>query len=310
MTLQTSLIASEPEAALAALVRMRSMVAARVNTDGRTDSLYPGLRYYRFSNPVQYDKAQLLMPGVVIVLQGRKTATLADQSLSYDQDNCLVLGAETVCNGTIVEASASHPYFAVHLDLPLDILVKSLVALADRRELVPAKHVTQSFIAPAGLKVLEAFTRLLSAIENLTDCRTIAPLVIEEIILRLLQSPAAAAIRSTATMNRAGEKVNSAIQFMRANFASPLSSAAIARHVAMSASHFAHSFRAVAGVSPMRYLRNLRLEEARILMLGMGMRASEAATQVGFESSAHFAREFKKRFELSPTEYVRRTSLR
>ncbi|MCY1561156.1 RCS-specific HTH-type transcriptional activator RclR [compost metagenome] len=93
---------------------------------------------------------------------------------------------------------------------------------------------------------------------------------------------------------------------MRRHLGRPLSVAEIAGHVHMSPSHFAHSFREVAGVTPMRCIRDLRLEEARSLMLGAGLRPGDAAAKVGFESAAHFNRAFRRRFETTPAEYVRR----
>jgi AraC-like DNA-binding protein len=73
----------------------------------------------------------------------------------------------------------------------------------------------------------------------------------------------------------------------------------------MSPSHFAHRFSAVARISPMRYLREARLEQARVLLTASGARAGEVALEVGFESPAHFAREFKRRFGVSPSHYGR-----
>ncbi len=286
--------------------RLLSMVAARATREGRTDSLYPGLRYYRFSGPVECSKTQLLMPGIVVIVQGRKTARLGAHSLSYDELNYLVLGCEVTCNGTVVEASAEYPYLAIHLDLPPDLLVKTLIALADTHAPVEPAEVAESFVSPVDSSVIEALLRLLPATDDPMDRHLIAPLVVEEIIVRLLRSEAAAAVRSAAGIARTAIRIQTAIQFIRENFSQPLSVDQLADQVAMSPSHFAHSFREISGVSPMRYLRDIRLDEARILMLGGGLRAGEAAAKVGFESAAHFAREFKNRFEATPTEYLRR----
>jgi AraC-like DNA-binding protein len=286
------------------------MVAARASSDGRTDALYPGLRYYRFSQPIRYEKTQRLTPGVVVVLQGRKTAHLGAsdrRSLDYGATQCLVLGAEVACLGTVVGASAEEPYLAIHLDLPPDVLVKSFVALAESGTLAaePAR-VTENFTAPVGPEVVEAFARLLLAADDPVDRRTLAPLAVEEIVLRLLRSEAAAAIRSASAVTKAGARIQAAIAFMRRHLGRPLSVAEIAGHVHMSPSHFAHSFREVAGVTPMRCIRDLRLEEARMLMLGTGLRPGDAAAKAGFESAAHFNRAFRRRFEATPAEYVRR----
>jgi len=93
---------------------------------------------------------------------------------------------------------------------------------------------------------------------------------------------------------------------MRARLTQPISVDEVARSVAMSPSHFAHRFRAVARVSPMRYLKQLRLEQARLLLIGSGARARQAVASVGYESASHFARDFKQSFGASPAAYVRR----
>lgn len=92
------------------LTHRRTLVDSRTPCDGRTDSQPPGLRYYRFSAPIEYQKTQRLMPGVVVVLQGRKTATLQGRKHSYDAMHHLVLGREALCQGTVVSASAEAPY--------------------------------------------------------------------------------------------------------------------------------------------------------------------------------------------------------
>jgi AraC-like DNA-binding protein len=298
----------DPAVLPTAWTRLRDMVAARTPADGRTDALYPGLRCYRFSHPIRYEKTQRLTPGVVVVLQGRKTAHLGgNRPLAYGATQCLVLGAEVACLGTVVGASAAAPYLAIHLDLPPEVLVKSFVALAESGTLQaePAR-VTENFTAPVGPEVVEAFARLLLAADDPVDRRTLAPLAVEEIVLRLLRSEAAAAIRSAGAVTKAGARIQTAIAFMRRHLGRPLSVAEIASHVHMSPSHFAHSFREVAGVTPMRCIRDLRLEEARTLMLGAGLRPGDAAAKVGFESAAHFNRAFRRRFETTPAEYVRR----
>jgi AraC-like DNA-binding protein len=116
----------------------------------------------------------------------------------------------------------------------------------------------------------------------------------------LLRSDAAAAIRSAVPRGPDGASVARGIRFIRDNAHRPLSVAEVARHVAMSPSHFAHRFRAVARVSPMRYLKQVRMAEARQLMLAGGLRAAEAAARVGYQSASHFARDFKAIFGAAP----------
>ncbi|WP_368737869.1 AraC family transcriptional regulator N-terminal domain-containing protein [Massilia sp. CCM 8734] len=286
------------------LARLRGMVAARAVNEGRTDSIWPGLRYYRFSTPLRYDKTQTLAPGVVIVLQGRKSARLGAITLAYDDMSCLVLGAETRCEGTVVEASAGRPYLAIHMDLPPDLLVKTFVALADAAP-APDAQASPNYVAPVDERVLDAFTRLLPATDHAIDRATIAPLIVEEIIVRLLRSVAASAIRDAAAIKRSAARIHQAMQLIQQHFRRPLDIAELAGAVAMSPSHFAHTFREVAGLAPMHFLRNTRLDAARALLLAGGRRAGEVAALTGFDSAAHFTREFKRRYGAPPAQYAR-----
>ncbi|MEC5159185.1 MULTISPECIES: AraC family transcriptional regulator N-terminal domain-containing protein [unclassified Janthinobacterium] len=292
-------------AAQSAGAELRARVAARASAEGRTDSPYPGLRYYRFSTPTAYRKTQLLVPGVVVVLQGRKTIELAGRALTYAAMQCLVLGGAAICHGTVVQASPELPYLALHLDLPPEMLVKTLIAL-ERQAAGAPRPLREHYVAPLEADLLDALARLLPATDAALDRAMLAPLVVEEIVVRLLRGGAAAAIRDAAAVTRSAIRIQQSMQFIQAHVARPLSVAQLAGQAAMSPSHYAHSFRAVAGVSPMRYVRDARLDLARTLLLGAGARPSEAAARAGFDSSAHFTREFRRRFELSPGEYQRR----
>jgi AraC-like DNA-binding protein len=132
------------------------------------------------------------------------------------------------------------------------------------------------------------------------DAKLIAPLIVDEILLRLLRTDAAATLRASVGSPADAQRVLQVMQFIRENYADKLRVEELARRVAMSPSHFAHRFQAVARISPMRYLRQVRLEMARERLL-RGARVSEAAVEVGFESPAHFTREFKRRFGVRPS---------
>jgi len=284
---------------------LRANVERSARREGRTDSAYDGLRFYRFSAPVSYRKRQVLVPGVVVVLQGSKKVVLADETLHYDPAHCLVLGGETICRGTVVSASAAAPYLAIHLDLPPELLAKSLAALSAWQEVPDQSPRREAFVTAVDAKILDCLDRLLASTSDEKDRRTIAPLIVEEIVLRLLSLETAAALRRVSASPSSAARVRTSMQHIHAAHRSALTVEGLARQIAMSPSHYAHLFREVAGVSPMRFVRDVRLDAARQLLLE-GARVGVAAADVGFESGAHFSREFKRRFEVSPAEYVRR----
>ena len=163
-----------------------------------------------------------------------------------------------------------------------------------------------AFVATLDARIRDAVVRLVRAVDDPLERRVVAPMIVDELVFRLLRSDAAAAIRSAVPRGPDGASIAKAIRFIRDNIHRALTVGEVARHVAMSPSHFAHRFRAVARVSPMRYLKQLRMEEARQMMVAGGLRAGEAAGRIGYESPSHFARDFKAIFGASPAAYVQR----
>jgi AraC-like DNA-binding protein len=101
---------------------------------------------------------------------------------------------------------------------------------------------------------------------------------------------------------------STSMRFIEDHLADKLTVADLAKRAGMSASHYAHRFSSVVRVSPRRFLREARLERARTLLMESGARANEVATLVGFDSAAHFTREFKRRFAVTPAHYLRARS--
>jgi AraC-like DNA-binding protein len=287
------------------LGRLARLIAAGARGEGCTDALFPGLRYARYSSPSSFLKAHLSGPVLTVVVQGSKVARWPVGELAFDPSRYLVVTGEGLFEGSVVEASADRPYLAMSVLLPPDLVAKVLVALAGV-ETAPGAETVPAFIGPLDRALADNVERFLQAVADPVAREILAPLALEEIVFRLLRSEAAAAVRSAVGRAPDAAQIQKAMTFMRAHLTEPISVEAVARRVAMSPSHFAHRFRAVARVSPMRYLKQLRLEKARQLLVGGGARAREAAASVGYESASHFARDFKQSFGASPARYVRR----
>lgn len=288
---------------------LHSQIEARANHEGRNDSQMAGLRYYKFSSLMEYQKIQRLVPGYVVVVQGQKTAAIGGASYSYGPRQSLVLSREMICMGTVVQGDAHTPYLALHLDLPPALIVKTLLAIATQDRALEAIGDQNAAVLPVDDQVLEALCRLLLATDSMIDLLTLAPLVLEEVVVRLIRSDSGRAIRSRFAVSRTALKVQESMQYIQTHFKEPITVDLLAQRVAMSPSHYAHSFKEVCGVSPMRYLRDIRLNEACNLLAGKVLRTSEVASHVGFQSDTHFSREFKRRFEHSPAQYVQRVSV-
>ncbi len=289
-----------PESSLVALVE------ARTPAEGCTGSAYPGLWFHRVSGPQTFRKTLAFGLTLMVAVQGRKVARFGERQLDYDPLHYLVLTGEGRFEGRVVEATADEPYLGLTLAIPAEIVAKTLVALSDHDAVPrPEPEHLPAFVARLDEPIAATLARLLRSIADPLEREMIAPLVLEELVFRLLRSDAAAVVRRAVGRDGSATAIERAMSFIRAHAAEPLSVEALARHVAMSPSHFAHRFRAIARVSPMRYLKQVRLHDARKLLLADGSTVGEAALRVGYESPSHFTRDFKGYFGTTPAGYVR-----
>jgi AraC-like DNA-binding protein len=283
------------------LDRLRALALDLAAEEGHTPLLFPDLCLYRFNAPTTFVKAATFGVTLGAVLQGAKRLRFGHRELTVDPARMVVVTRESAHEVSVVEATRSRPYLGLALCFGPERVARSLLALTEAggkptRESVPA------FVLDWDAGITGAMERLLRALADPLDRRLLAPLVVDEILFRLLRSDAAAAVRGGVGRAADAQRILGAMQFIRDNHAEKLNVEQLARHTAMSPSHFAHRFRAVARVSPMRYLREVRLDAARARLLGNGSRVSEVAIEVGFESPAHFTREFKRRFGVSPSK--------
>jgi AraC-like DNA-binding protein len=282
---------------------LRRFVLARGECEGNIPSGFPSLCGYRRNTPSAFEKGSALGVTLGVVIQGSKRVRLAGREFTIDPSRFFVLTREVFHESSTLDASPEQPFLALALSFSPEQVARGLLELSEAGGHTAYEDVP-AFVMPFDPAIAGALERLTSVVDDPVGRRVLAPLFVEEILFRLLRSEAAAVVRNAVSPPDAG-RILDAMAFIRSNAGHALSVERIARHVAMSPSHFAHRFRAVARVSPMRYLRDLRLEQARTLLLGNGYRAGEVASRVGFESPSHFTREFKRRFGVPPSHYLR-----
>ncbi len=297
-------------AAASITAELLAVVARGAVREGTNETALPGLRYHRESRPSPAQRWCSFGLGFTVVAQGRKVSTYRGLDLPYDPLHYLVVTGEAQFEGKVIEATPERPFLAFCYEIPPDVVASTILALADadRAGQEPAvdPDPTPAFVGSLDAPMADCFIRLLRAVDDPLERRLVAPLVVQELVFRLLRSDAAAAMRSAVGRDRDAEKIQSAMSFLHASIDRPVTVEDVARHVAMSPSHFAHRFRAVARVSPMRYLKQLRLNHARSLLIADGLRVSEASARAGYESTSHFTRDFRAFFGAAPGEYARR----
>jgi len=243
-------------------------------------------------------------PSVAVILQGRKRVTVGADTLVYDAQHFLITSLDLPAVATLLEASPERPFLAVALRLDL----REVAGLMLSGALPPGppdgsggRAMATGRLTPA---LLDAFGRLLGLLERPEDIPVLAPLVQREIFYRLLVGELGPQLRRIAVAGSQGHQVARAIALLRERFAEPLHIDELARSVQMSPSTFHLHFKALTAMSPLQYQKQLRLAEARRLMLTEHLDAAAAAYRVGYESPSQFSREYSRRFGGPPARDI------
>jgi len=282
---------------------LRDEVRRRAVREGHVSSAYPGLWFYRADAPA--GPKRVSAPGVVIavIAERAKVIELADgRRLRYTPGSYLFFTREARYVSHIEKASARRPYLSFGLTLEPEIFAETLLQLDDCGD-EPEGDDADAWVERYDDALGDAFVRLLRSVDDPTERRVVTPLIVREIVFRLLRSEHAGPLRRAARTDDA--RIREAMRVVRDNPAERLTVEQLAKRVAMSPSHFAHRFREVARMTPMRFVKHVRLDEARLRMVRDGLRASEVAEQVGYASPSHFTRDFKSHYGATPAAYVR-----
>ena len=280
-------------------------IARRTPAEGRNPSSWPGLTFFRASQPnerfpVVYESC------LCFVAQGSKRLFLADQVYTYDQHNYLVLSVPLPAEAEIFQASPEEPYLSMALHIDASALSDLLVAMAPGE---PASHEpAHRSICISRLHdgLTGALCRFLDALDDPMDRRILAPLAFREILYHALAGEQGHLLRSIALHDSRSHRIAHVLHYLRTHYDEPLDIATIARAARMSPSTLHHTFKEVTSLSPLQYLKQIRLHQAKLLMLNDGLNAGEVAYRVGYGSPSQFSREFKRLFGMPPTYAVER----
>jgi AraC-like DNA-binding protein len=241
-------------------------------------------------------------PTLCIILQGRKETLLGKETYHYGAAQYIVVTVDLPLSGNIVEATAEKPYLCFKLSLDATQLwdiVDQIQRTLDKKE----SSVRGLFVSDANAPLIECATRLTRLLDTPEDIPFLAPMMIREIYYHLLMGDQNEAVRQIAT---SGSHMQRIAEVIKAEFTKSLSMDDLAKQARMSSASFHRHFKAVTSMSPLQYQKQLRLLEARRLMLAEDADATHAAYQVGYESPSQFNREYSRMFGAPPKKDIER----
>jgi AraC-like DNA-binding protein len=276
-----------------------------VGVEGVLETAVDGLGVYRITNPGG-PKHAVQKPMFAVIAQGSKQLFVGDEVVDYDPMHYLVASVDMPVVGRVMIRSPEEPYLGLRLDLDIRE-IGDLIGDENLPQDISRDSASRGlYVDRLDCALLDAVLRLLRLHQRPRDIAILAPMVRREILYRLLMNGQGALLRQTVLQDSQMNRVAKAIRLMRDGYTQPLRVDDIARDVHMSVSSLHHHFKQVTAMSPLQYQKNLRLQEARRLILTADMSVALAAHTVGYESSSQFSREYSRLFGAPPLRDKRR----
>lgn len=252
--------------------------------------------------------AALYEPVACLILQGAKEVLLGHTIFHLGPGDVLVVSHDVPVNSRITMARPGEPYLAVILSLDVSLL-RSLYDEAGRAAggVVDAERTGTPALASttADPRLVDAIARYLALVEDEVEAKVLAPAIRREIHFRLLMAPNGGMLRNLLRHDSHASMVAMAISRIREAYREPIAVPELAREVGMSPSSLHKHFRAITSTTPLQFQKDLRLLEARRLLIAGQHAVSDVAYEVGYESPTQFSREYSRKYGVPPSSDLR-----
>lgn len=271
-------------------------IARHVGRTGMVDTAISRLSLFRADEPT------LPLPAVYeaslcLIAQGSKRVSLADQCLTYDAEHYLLVSLDLPLIGRVTQASPEVPYLCAKIDIDQSVLADLIM---QEGEHAPKASQPALAVYRSDDDLVDAACRLVRLLDRPEAIPALAPLIEREILYRLLTGPHGPTLRHMAVADSHLNQVSRAVSTIRSAFDQRLRIEEIAAAAGMSPSSLHEHFKAVTRMTPLEYQKQLRLQEARRLMLSKGVNAGSAGFAVGYDSPSQFSREYSRLFGAPP----------
>ncbi|MBL0727254.1 AraC family transcriptional regulator [Piscinibacter sp. HJYY11] len=258
-----------------------------------------GLYLVRRTSPSELEHT-VVQPMVCLVLQGCKRVSTGSGSASYAAGDTMIVTGNVPTVSRITKASVTNPYLALAFDLDLSV-IKDLVTHAPEVHSRPSGKGTHD-------ELRDALRRLVLLLDRPESLAVLKNGLIREIHHWMLLGQQGPAIRHLGLPDSNARRIAKAVKILRANYAKPVQIERLAAAASMSRSGFHQHFRAITSLTPLQFQKQLRLIEARRLIVSSGKILSQIAFEVGYESASQFSREYTRMYGRTPTRDKRATT--
>ncbi len=282
--------------------RIKSLIKRLAQTDGLTETGVEGVMLFRATSPVPCAPA-VYEPSVIAIVSGHKEAVLDGERHVYDDSHYLCCPMSMPVQAGTPSASPDTPLFGVYIALNPRIMTELTLEMENAES---GAAVTGKGSAIQGVRFADwdkafsdALWRLVQLAENPMDAAALGDARLRELSYAVLKGEAGHVVRRAFGP---GNAIARSISDVSANLGAPISIEQMAAGAGMSRAVFHRKFREVTTMSPLQFVKSMRLNKAAMKIAG-GMTVNEAALDVGYASASQFSREFKRMYGQSPRQW-------
>jgi AraC-like DNA-binding protein len=269
---------------------------------------WPGLAVHRIAEPAALGRGKLQGLSLIIVAQGRRSVASNEDRHLYGPFRYVVMSGEIQTQAEVLDASAG-PLLCLVLPIePATVRMLSAEMFprrsAARLHMVSAERPDRMIGSALDHQLMSAVVRFLRSLAGDTDRRVLAPLYLQEVVYRILEREQSPRILRLAVAQDTEKLIASAISHIDAHLAEPLTVAEVAARVNLSESAFSRRFREATGMSPYQYVKRMRLDRARALLIDRRLNVDDVSHAVGYSSTSHFIKAFRGRFGMTPGDFA------
>jgi AraC-like DNA-binding protein len=286
------------------LDHMIDIVHLHTLDEQRVATAIPFLSLLRSSHPTPVSKG-VLKPSCCVILQGHKRVHLSDEVLNYGPGEYLVVSVDMPASGHIISATADKPYLLLNIELdPQEI---AAIVLEAKITIDSEQPVRGAFIGQTDDDLQESLYQLVRLLQAPpAEAAFLAVGLKREIIYRMLNGPYGRQLYQNVVLDQQDRGISKAIAWLKDHYDQPIKVEELAQATNMSVSSLHHRFKAVTNIGPMQYQKQLRLQQARSLLLNGEVDATTAAYKVGYESASQFSREYRRLFGAPPMQDIKK----
>ncbi|MBS1161386.1 MAG: transcriptional regulator, AraC family [Proteobacteria bacterium] len=276
---------------------LAAIIRRHCRADGVVDTAIASLKLFRGST-TEVPTCTIVASVFAMMAQGAKRITVGEETYDYDASQYLISSVDLPMFARITRASIAEPYLGLGLAIdPLKINELTAAMPKNRAQETVDRGIAVGLLS---IDIQNTALRLARLLDTPADIPVLAPIIERELLYRLLAGPLGSRLRQAAASGSHSHQIVRTIDWLKSNLDQPLSIERLASLANMSRSSLHHHFKALTAMTPLQYQKQLRLQEARRLMLVSDTDAASAAHHVGYESPSQFNREYRRMFGTPP----------